>query len=107
MDKAAAKALREKLNQETGRIHWGELARHYARGVVVKVDGSLDLVEVAATVAADDARQMQDWLEKGLVQRASDADAERWADSDAQLWAVVLAPWVLVQEAADRAQAQT
>ena len=104
MDKAAANALREKLNQETGRIRWGELARHYARGVVIKVDRTLDLVEVAATVAADDAKQMQDWLEKGLVQRASDADAGRWAESDASLWAVVLAPSVLVQEAADRGQ---
>lgn len=104
MHKAAAKALLGKLNQETGRIHWGELERHYARGVVVKVDGGLDLVEVAASMAADDAQQIQDWLESELLQRASADDARRWADSNEQFWAVVVAPWVLVQEVAHRRQ---
>ena len=43
--------LRAKLNAETGKLAWKELERHFARGVVVKVAGDLDLVEVALAVA--------------------------------------------------------
>jgi hypothetical protein len=105
MDKTSEPELRQKLNQETGRIHWSELERHCARGVLVKVDAKLDLVEVAANMAADDAAQVQDWLERGVVQRVSADDAKRWKELGAELWAVVVAPWVLVQEVADRDRA--
>lgn len=102
MDKTSGPELRQKLNQETARVHWSELERHYARGVLVKVDATLDLVEVAANMAVDDAAQVQDWLEQGLIQRVAVEDAKRWEELGTELWAVVVAPWVLVQEVADR-----
>lgn len=36
--------LRAKLNAETGKLVWNELERHFARGVVIKVAGDLDLL---------------------------------------------------------------
>lgn len=93
-----ADALRTRLNAETGRLRWAELARHFARGTVIRVDATLDLVEVAARFAEDDRAAVERWLTEGTVRRAETADANRWARDDAALWAVVTAPWVLVQE---------
>jgi hypothetical protein len=90
--------LLAKLNLETGRLTWREVERHFARGVVVKVGAQLDLVEVAMHMASDDKAVMTRWLESGHVARAATDDAIGWNDRQSTFWAVVVAPWVLVQE---------
>lgn len=91
--------LRDKLNAETGKLSWEELQRHFARGVVVVVGGELDLIDVAVKMALDDSAAFEAWLCAGTVQRAGAEHAERWRRDAPQMWAVVVAPWVLVQEA--------
>lgn len=90
--------LYARLNGETGRLAWPELARHFARGVVVVVAPGRDLVEVAARMARDDSAALATWVAAGQIARASDADAQRWQAQGTGFWAVVVAPWVLVQE---------
>jgi hypothetical protein len=86
------------LNAQTGRIGWQELARYFARGLVVRLAPGEDLLEVAEVLVADDAAAVQKLYEKGLLRRALDEDARRWEEQDSRFWAVVVAPWVLVQE---------
>lgn len=90
--------LRARLNAETGKIEWEEVERHFARGSVVRVDTALDLVEVAACMARDDAEAIRGWMTEGTVARATEADARGWSERRPLFWAVVAAPWVLVQE---------
>lgn len=90
--------LQQQLNLETGKISWPELQRHFARGVVIKVNQGLDLVEVAAHFVRDDKATIENWLNEGSVCRASDEDARQWIENQSDFWAVVVAPWVLVQE---------
>jgi hypothetical protein len=90
--------LRRKLNLETGRLGWPELQRHFAHGVVITLSAEMDLVEVAARFAQDDNSRVEQWLDRGNTWRATDADALRWSRSDPAFWAIVVAPWVLVQE---------
>lgn len=101
-DRAAAEdspeELADKLNRETGVLPWQDLVRYFARGVMVKVDASLDLVEVAASVTNDDTARFTQWMEAGKIQRASDDDARDWNMREPEFWCVVTAPWVLVQE---------
>lgn len=42
------------LNSQTGLISWAELERHFARGVILRVAGSLDLVITGATMVRND-----------------------------------------------------
>lgn len=91
--------LHRRLAAETAMIPWRELQRHFARGVLIVVAADLDLVEVAARVAEDDAGALAAWTEAGRVVRALDDHARRWEAVDQTLLAVVVAPWVLVQEA--------
>lgn len=90
--------LRAKLNAETGKLIWPELEPHYARGVVVKIAGDLDLVDVALKFAQDNKDAIKRWLTSGEIERAMEQDAKRWGKKDPLFWAVVVAPWVLVQE---------
>ena len=101
----ADELLRAKLNAETGKLPWSELERHFARGVVIKVAGELDLVEVAVAMSHDDKTTVEAWLTQGLIARAEVDDAVAWHAQQSQFWAVVAAPWVLIQEVAARLDA--
>lgn len=90
--------LKAKLNLETSRIHWHDLQTHFARGQVVNVAPELDLLEVASELAADNKRRFEQWMGEGRVGEVLPDTAQAWYDANAELWAVVIAPWVLVQD---------
>lgn len=90
--------LRAQLNGETGKLSWQELERHFARGVVIRVARSLDLIEVAASIAQDNKATVERWMMDDLIGRATSEQALDWQQRQANFWAVVTAPWVLVQE---------
>lgn len=89
-----------KLLAETAQIGWSELERFFARGVLVKVARDLDLVSVAECVANDDTKQISEWLAAGLIERVQAETAADYAARDPELWAVVVSPWVCMQERA-------
>jgi len=89
---------RHLLNAQTGKISWDELVRHFARGVVICVEPENDLVDMAERLVKDQADEVGDLVEQGLLHRAQDEDAIRWTRETPEFWAVVVAPWVLVQE---------
>ena len=97
-DKQISETVSEEINQQTGVLDWKELEKHFARGVVIRVDASLDLVEVAHSMSLDNTSQMEQWLAAGSICRASDEDARQWNRDNPQFWCVVVAPWVLVQK---------
>ena len=90
--------LRSQLNGETGRLSWKELERHFARGVVIRVARSLDLVVVATSITQDDKAAVERWMNEDLIGRATSDQAMDWQQRQTNFWAVVTAPWVLVQE---------
>lgn len=90
--------LKARLNSETGKLGWPELQRHFARGVVVIAAPGMDLVEVATRMSMDDGEAIGQWLTAEKIRRASEEDARHWVESDTGFWAVVVAPWVVVQE---------
>jgi len=93
--------IKTKLNLETSRICWHELQTYYARGLVVRVGKDLDLLEVASELTADNRARFEQWLETGDVGEVSPDLARAWYDRNTELWAVVVAPWVLVQDRSD------
>lgn len=87
-----------KLLAETAQIAWPELERFFARGMLLLVARDMDLVTVATAIAEDDTAQVTGWLSAGLVQRMQAQTAADFAARDPNLWAVVVSPWVCVQE---------
>jgi hypothetical protein len=90
--------LYARLLGETARIAWSELEPFFARGKLLRVVGELDLVSVAEAVATDEAQQVAGWVASGMVELLPVETAADYVARDPELWAVVVAPWVLVQE---------
>lgn len=85
----------------TARIDWKDLEPHFARGELLEVDASLDLVEVAQALIDDNSAAVKGWRQQNLLTSLADARAADWHQRDPDtLWAVVIRPWVLVQERA-------
>lgn len=101
-DTNPSEILRAKLNLETAQLQWSELERHFARGDVIKVAAGTDLVEAALQIAENNAATVQEWLASGRIARADMPDAEDWHARKPAFWAVVVAPWVLIQEVPER-----
>lgn len=96
--------LRAKVNMETSRIAWKELQRFFASGVAVAVSTKLDLVEVAMQMHGDNKTQFENWLAEGAIAKVTDEQAAAWLATDAEVWAVVVSPWVLVQQIEETTQ---
>ena len=88
--------LYAKINLETAQIPWKELERFFAAGRIISVDDSVDMIQVATLMANDDAKAISDMLENKQIERA-----QIWSETDASLWAVVVRPWILVQQRAN------
>ena len=70
----------------------------FANGSAVFVAPSLDLVDVAYQFSIDNKIQVAEWLQNNLVALVSDQQAINWVEADTDVWAVVVKPWLLVQE---------
>ena len=92
--------LYAKLLGETASITWSELQPFFAKGALLWVELPLDLIEVAEAVAENDAARVSAWLAEGQVGKVSETKALELVETDPVLWAVVVAPWVLIQNRA-------
>lgn len=90
--------LTSELLSETAKISWRELQRFFASGHAIAVDNSLDLIFVAAQITKDNAEQIKVWMDAGLVDAVKDSQAKIWYEQDIVVWAIVVKPWVLVQQ---------
>jgi hypothetical protein len=90
--------LYAKLLGETAKIDWQDLERFFAQGKLLSVARDLDLVSVAEAIASDETERVTQWLSAGLVERMQAGTAADFAARNPELWAVVVSPWVCVQE---------
>ncbi|WP_213879962.1 DUF2288 domain-containing protein [Pseudomonas sp. dw_358] len=93
--------LYAKLLGETAVITWKELQPFFARGALLWVESSLDLVAVAEAVAIDDRENVAAWLASGELEKLSETRALDLVEREPVLWAVVVSPWVMIQERAE------
>ncbi|ETN91405.1 hypothetical protein U062_01933 [Gammaproteobacteria bacterium MOLA455] len=90
-----------RLNSETAKIAWHDLQIHYAAGNVLGTAAHADLIKVAIEFNRDNATQIQQWLADSSLFEISDQQATEWYEKNQELWALVIPPFVLVQQVAD------
>lgn len=88
----------EKLMLETAKIPWKELQYFFAAGHAVYVAAELDLISVAHHIANDDRDIVENWMNTGKINNVSNDQARSWYQNEALVWAVVVKPWVLIQD---------
>ena len=92
-------ALRESLQKEIDQADWVWLARHSERDALILVTPSLDLVDVAVKVAADDATCVASWIQSGQVSKPTRQQLDAWnAQPTHKFLSLVVQPYVLIQE---------
>jgi len=101
MTDSTPRSILEKLHSETALMHWVDLQRFFAQGKVLNIDKSLNLVETAVLFAKDAAESIEPLITSEQVAAPSNDQARAWFAANAELWAVVVAPYVLVQEASE------
>ena len=89
---------KKQINLETSQIPWHELQRFFAAGFAISVSSELDLVEVAYQFSLDNKTQVEQWLKQEKIGPVSDPLAMKWYEEKKTVWAVVIKPWILVQE---------
>lgn len=95
-------SLRAKLEGEAGPVQGSDLAAHLRRDGVLVVSLELSLVECAVAIACDDREAVSAWLAAGALRRPTDDERAAWPADEALRWrAVVVRPFVLVQDAPD------
>jgi hypothetical protein len=87
-----------KVNLETSLISWLELQRFFAAGLAIAVHKDLDLIEVAYQFSIDNKALVEYWLTSKQIAPVPDALASQWYEHKAEVWAVVVKPWILVQD---------
>lgn len=87
-----------KINSETASVPWQALQRHFAAGSTLYVDKRLDLVDVAYQLSVDNKTQVEEWLSDELIHPVKDEQALTWIEQQSEVWAVVVRPWVLIQD---------
>ncbi len=90
--------LQAYLLGQTSTIDFVALQPNFARGQCIWLAPSLDLLQVAKAMIQDHAEQIKAWQQQGLVKALPDQQAEQWLTTKAQVWALVVTPWVLVQD---------
>lgn len=86
------------LSMETAKIEWVQLQRFFAAGNVYQLRIGLDLPVLAEKCKSDDTAHIKQLLDTGDLKKVSDEQARIWINQDAIVWAVVIAPFVLVQD---------
>ncbi|WP_459206444.1 DUF2288 domain-containing protein [Pseudomonas sp. MLB6B] len=90
--------LYAKLLGETAIIEWKALERFWAKGDLIWVAPELDLIEVAAAMAQNHSEHVAKWRSDGTVSAVSNEVALSLQTRDPEIWAVVVSPFVLIQE---------
>lgn len=90
--------VNQDLLGETAKIAWKELQFFFAGGKAIFVDAELDLIDVATQITNDNKTIVEQWMQKNQVLPVPDHMAKKWYEADEIVWAVVVKPWVLVQE---------
>ena len=90
--------LTTRLNSETAKIGWVDLQKHYATGNVMGVSSRADLIQVAEAFHKDDREKVESWLSDNILFEVNDQQALDWYNNNTEHWAVVIPPFVLVQE---------
>ncbi|MBF8724292.1 MULTISPECIES: DUF2288 domain-containing protein [Pseudomonas] len=90
--------LYAKLLGETATIEWKALERFWAKGDLIWVDPSLDLIAVAEAMAENRSEIFAKWRDDGTVAPVSAEQALDFQRRDPPIWAVVVSPFVVMQE---------
>jgi hypothetical protein len=88
----------EKLKTELETAEWDILKPHLERDALIIVSEELDLVHVATAVADGRLKDVELWMQKGLLTKPTPAQLHSWDQNPLTPFLfLIVQPWVLIQ----------
>lgn len=97
-DLSDPESLKEKLNRDTAKISWNSLVSYDQNDSIIEAHPQLDLIDVACAFVSDNTDQVKTWLESNLLSKLNEKDVKIREAENSEVWAVVVPPWILVQQ---------
>ena len=89
---------KEQLRKTLDQAEWSWVKPHALRDSVIVVEGSLDLLEVAFSVANNQVAQMKVWIDQGLIRKPTTHEISEWDQNPSQKFqSIIVQPFVLIQ----------
>ena len=89
--------LKQKLNLETAKISWKELQVFFAKGSLLQIEATEDLLSVAELIAANDESAIESLILNQKIGFATPEWVKNNCTQTTPLWTLVIAPYVLCQ----------
>lgn len=91
--------LEAELTKMMAEVEWNWLIPHAKRDAIVMVDRTLDLVQVGVAIATDNVHTVQRWIQEAMLVKPSADQLADWSgDRTKRFNALIVQPYVLVQE---------
>ena len=87
----------EQLNLETAQIKWLDLQVYFAKGKLLIIDNSIDLIKAASLIADNDTAKISELIESRKISFATIKWAKQHCTELTDFWAVVVSPYVVAQ----------
>jgi len=88
----------DQFKQDLAEVPWKDLRIHLQRDAIIIVADELDLVSVAAAVAADEKSQVEAWIDDGKLLKPTAEQAENWEKQlEKPFRMLIVQPFILVQ----------
>lgn len=95
--------LRANLAESVDLARWDWLQPHARRDAIVVVAGEANLLDVGAAMAADRVDAVRAWIEDGTIHKPTSDQIAAWdGEPDKSFNALIVAPFVLVEETDER-----
>jgi len=89
--------IKEMLHKEIDVLPWSAMVRDFAFGRLYVVGKPWNLVEAAAVLKADNARDLKAAMTQGFFKKPDDDQAKEWLLHDPLFQVIVMSPFVLIQ----------
>ncbi|MDQ3035620.1 MAG: DUF2288 domain-containing protein [Myxococcota bacterium] len=100
-------AIRARLEASMGPVQYSDLAAHLKREALFVVAPALSIVTCGVAIATDDASSVERWIMREELRRPTAEEREAWAADAERRWtALVVQPFVLVQDLARASERQ-
>ena len=88
----------QKLDKYVGEVSWEYLEPHLQSGSLIYIDNSLCIKDVGQALAKDDTKKVKQWLRAGDALKPGQAHAKYWNEANSTFIALVVSPFVIIQE---------
>ncbi len=90
---------REELTLLLDETDWGCLRAHLARGGLILINESLDLIDIAISITCDSTDIIEKLISDGKIGKPTEDQINLWDDDKLKLFAMlIVSPYVLIQE---------